>query len=124
MLIDPSGRNGGDEIIVLMTGTEIIYCQLTADRLHGSVAESPLTLRDGRTLIIQLSAGITWWQPGKALNHLIRIADQAARDGAATASRCAHCPPIWPLLGAACKRGFITTRFGTQPALTSNYTPN
>ena len=74
---DLCARYGGEEMIVLMPGTEIIHAQLTADRLRESVADTPLHLQDGRELTIQISGGIAQWQPGTALNDLIRSADQA-----------------------------------------------
>ena len=73
---DLCARYGGEEMIALMAGTEIIHGQLTADRLRQSVAESPVVLQDGRGLTIQISGGIAQWQLGSTLNDLIRSADQ------------------------------------------------
>lgn len=74
---DLCARYGGEEIIVLMPGTETLQGQLTADRLRESIASSPLHLPDGRELAVQVSGGIAQWQPGTALHDLIRAADQA-----------------------------------------------
>lgn len=74
---DLCARYGGEEMIVLMPGTELMHAHLTAERLRESVASTPLCLEDGREMVIQVSGGIAQWQPGTALNDLIRSADQA-----------------------------------------------
>lgn len=74
---DLCARYGGEEIIVLMPGTEMLQAQLTAERLRENIASTPLLLLDGRELSIQISGGIAEWQPGTALKDLVRAADQA-----------------------------------------------
>lgn len=77
---DLCARFGGEEIIVLMPGTEILQGQLTANRLRENIANTPLPLQDGRELVLQVSGGLAQWQAGTALNDLIRAADNALYD--------------------------------------------
>lgn len=74
---DLCARYGGEEMIVLMPGTEIAQAKLTADRLRESLAASPVVLQDGRLLKLQVSGGLSQWQPGVALEDLVRAADLA-----------------------------------------------
>jgi len=74
---DLCARYGGEEIIVLMPGSEVSQAKLTADRLRENIAATPLNLPDGRTLVLHVSGGIAQWQPGVRLVDLIRAADQA-----------------------------------------------
>ncbi len=74
---DLCARYGGEEMIVLMPGTEISQARLTAERLRESIANSSLSLKDGRQLVLNISGGIAEWQGGTRLIDLIRSADQA-----------------------------------------------
>lgn len=74
---DLCARYGGEEVIVLMPGTELLQGQATADRLREGIASGPLQLQDGRELALEVSGGIAQWQLGTTLNDLIRVADQA-----------------------------------------------
>lgn len=74
---DLCARYGGEEMIVLMPGTEIAQAKLTADRLRENLAASPVVLQDGRLLKLQVSGGLSQWQPGVALKDLVRAADLA-----------------------------------------------
>jgi diguanylate cyclase (GGDEF)-like protein len=74
---DLCARYGGEEMIVLMPGTEISQAELTANRLRENIAAASLALKDGRTLTLNVSGGLAQWQPGSCLADLIRAADQA-----------------------------------------------
>lgn len=81
---DLCARFGGEEMIVLMPGSEVSQAKLTADRLRENIAATPLLLPDGRQVELRISGGISQWQPGTRLQDLIRAADQAlyrAKDG-------------------------------------------
>lgn len=74
---DLCARYGGEEMIVLMPGSEVSQAKLTADRLRENIAATPLHLPDGRQIELRISGGIAQWQPGTRLVDLIRAADQA-----------------------------------------------
>ena len=74
---DLCARYGGEEVIVLMPGTEISQARLTAERLRESIGASLLSLPDGRQIKLTISGGIAQWQPGILLSGLINAADRA-----------------------------------------------
>ena len=74
---DLCARFGGEEMIVLMPGTDIHQARLTAERLRENIAAAALKLPDGRTLSMTISGGIAQWQPGIAIDTLIRASDEA-----------------------------------------------
>jgi len=74
---DLCARYGGEEMIVLMPGTEVTQARVTAERLRESVAATTLTLPDGRPLRLTISGGIAQWRPGMTLTGLIDAADRA-----------------------------------------------
>jgi len=74
---DLCARYGGEEMIVLMPGTEITQARVTAERLRESVSSTPVNLPDGRQLKLTISGGIAQWRPGMALSGLINAADRA-----------------------------------------------
>ena len=74
---DLCARYGGEEMIVLMPGSEVSQAKLTADRLRENIAATPMHLPDGRQVELRVSGGIAQWSPGTRLVDLIRAADQA-----------------------------------------------
>ncbi|MBZ4209862.1 MAG: GGDEF domain-containing protein [Rhodoferax sp.] len=74
---DLCARYGGEEIVVLMPGTELAEAKLAADRLREIIAAAPCVLPDGRSIKLQISGGLAQWEPGSHLNNLISAADLA-----------------------------------------------
>lgn len=74
---DLCARYGGEEMIVLMPGTDIGQARLTAERLREIIANAVLDLPDGRNLKLTISGGISQWRPGITLASLISTADRA-----------------------------------------------
>ncbi|PIQ50494.1 MAG: GGDEF domain-containing protein [Comamonadaceae bacterium CG12_big_fil_rev_8_21_14_0_65_59_15] len=74
---DLCARYGGEEIVVLMPGSDLLQAQPVAERLRQGVANAPLVLADGRALELKVSGGLAQWQPGTTLDDLVRSADQA-----------------------------------------------
>ncbi|MFO1193109.1 MAG: GGDEF domain-containing protein [Rhodoferax sp.] len=74
---DLCARFGGEEMIVLMPGTDLHQAKLTADRLRENIAAASLTLPDARHVALTVSGGIAEWQPGIDLDGLIQSADEA-----------------------------------------------
>lgn len=74
---DLCARYGGEEIIILMPGSELLQAQQVAERLREGVSNAPLTLADGREVQLRVSGGLAQWQPGTTLDDLVRSADLA-----------------------------------------------
>lgn len=74
---DLCARYGGEEIIVLMPGTEVNQGRLSAERLRNAVAQAELTLPNGDVLQVRVSCGLAQWMVGTKLADLIRSADHA-----------------------------------------------
>ncbi len=74
---DLCARYGGEEIVVLMPGSELLQAQPVAERLRQAIANAPLVLADGRDLKLKVSGGLAQWQSGTTLDDLVRSSDQA-----------------------------------------------
>ncbi|MDD5029638.1 MAG: GGDEF domain-containing protein, partial [Rhodoferax sp.] len=74
---DLCARYGGEEIIILMPGSELLQAQQVAERLREGVANASLVLPDGRVVQLRVSGGLAQWQPGTTLADLVRSADLA-----------------------------------------------
>lgn len=94
---DLCARYGGEEMIVLMPGTEIAQARLVADRLRENIAATSLVLQDGRTLTLKVSGGLSQWQAGCRLVDLIHAADQAlyrAKEGGRNQIAMSYLPAV------------------------------
>jgi diguanylate cyclase (GGDEF)-like protein len=74
---DLCARYGGEEIIILMPGSELAQAGQVAERLRDNIANAPLLLPDGRLVQLKVSGGLAQWQAGSTLEDLVRSADQA-----------------------------------------------
>jgi len=78
------GRLGGEEFAILLENRSIEPAFQTAEKLRARVAGLRIPIRDG-TLTLTCSFGVSEWQPGDTLDHLLKRADvalyQAKRNG-------------------------------------------
>lgn len=74
---DLCARYGGEEIIILMPGSELVQAGQVAERLREGIANAPLFLPDGRQVPLKVSGGLAQWQTGSTLEDLVRSADLA-----------------------------------------------
>ncbi len=96
-LNDLCARFGGDEIAILMPATEGVHARLTAERLRGAIAATPIRLEMGLDVSLTVSGGIAEWQPGQSF--------EALRDAALEALRRAK---------AAGRNQIVTARAGSE----------
>ncbi len=74
---DLCARYGGEEMIVLMPGTDLVHAKVSAERLRQSIEEAVLPLVGGGELRLTVSGGLAQWIVGTRLADLIRSADHA-----------------------------------------------
>ena len=74
---DLACRTGGEEFAVLMPRTERAAAHEIAERLLRAVSDEPIKLRDGTTLDLTISIGVSVLGPDDSLASLIKRADEA-----------------------------------------------
>lgn len=73
---DVSGRLGGEEFCVLMTGIDYERAQQHAERIRAAVAERAVETKAG-TIAYTISVGLAWVKQSESLPWLMHIADKA-----------------------------------------------
>ena len=81
---DIVARYGGEEFVVLLPGTDLAGALATAERIRGSVAAEPVTVRAGygptAPLPVTCSGGVSSFPVhGQTFPQLLRVADAALR---------------------------------------------
>ncbi len=74
--VDHVARFGGEEFVVLLTGTPVEEAQQVLTRLQRQLSAS-LFMHDGREVFVTFSAGVTDYRPGEALELALERADEA-----------------------------------------------
>jgi two-component system cell cycle response regulator len=75
---DTAARFGGEEFVIAMPDTPLDIAYSVADRIRAKIAEEPITLPDGSSISVTLSAGVAQSvEPGEAPADLIARADKA-----------------------------------------------
>ncbi|HVV49419.1 MAG TPA: GGDEF domain-containing response regulator [Polyangia bacterium] len=75
--IDATGRWGGEEFVVALTGTEEAGGLVAAERIRGAIAAMKVASPAGELLEVTASIGLATYQPGDQLDSLIDRADRA-----------------------------------------------
>jgi diguanylate cyclase (GGDEF)-like protein len=76
---DVAGRYGGEEFIVLVSGTPSAHCPKIAERIRLAVGQPPVPIEAGEGVSVTISLGLACFAPGetRSLNDLVNCADQA-----------------------------------------------
>ncbi|MDX3910257.1 MAG: diguanylate cyclase [Sphingobium sp.] len=72
---DVIGRLGGDEFMLILSGTSLDRANEVCDRLQASLRERPLHLQGGPAVLLAMSCGIAAWDGETSFDELAQIAD-------------------------------------------------
>jgi diguanylate cyclase (GGDEF)-like protein len=91
---DLCARYGGEEMIVLMPGTDLVHAKVSAERLRQGIEEAVMPLSTGGELRLTVSGGLAQWIVGTRLSDLIRSADHALYRAKEQGRNCVVVNPI------------------------------
>ena len=75
--VDRCGRFGGEEFIVVLPDTGLSGGRAVARRLRDTMAVTPLSVSDGESVTVTLSAGLAELGPDDTLESLLHRVDAA-----------------------------------------------
>jgi diguanylate cyclase len=77
--IDLPARYGGEELIAVLPGADLVTCQAVAERIRRAISECSITRRSTGEILpgITVSIGVGQFQPGEAMADLIDRCDRA-----------------------------------------------
>jgi diguanylate cyclase (GGDEF)-like protein len=75
--VDLCGRLGGEEFIVVLPDTDTSGGCVVGDRLRRRLAETPMSVSEGESINVTVSAGLTSLQPGDTLESILQRVDHA-----------------------------------------------
>jgi diguanylate cyclase len=76
---DLPARYGGEELIAVLPGAELVVCEAVAERVRRSIAECQIRRRSTGELLpsITVSIGVAQFRPGESMAQLIERCDNA-----------------------------------------------
>jgi diguanylate cyclase (GGDEF)-like protein len=83
---DTLGRQGGDEMLLLMPGATLATAQRVAEDIRRHLHEHPMQ-HGGQALSCTLSVGVAQWQPGESIESLLLQRADAALYASKAAGR-------------------------------------
>lgn len=77
--IDLPARYGGEELIAVLPGADLVTCEAIAERVRRSISECRITRRSTGEVLpsITVSIGVGQFQPGESMSDLIERSDRA-----------------------------------------------